>query len=188
MDVCHCIVTNTHVCNLQLETALSSCTLSQHPLHLMLTMEERVTVSEFVKKAEEVVRRNHVTHRKYTLIVVKTVGSCQSLSLVFYFSKESSRKHCKKACVIMHQCVWASMARGSLVPSVHGGGKNAWFQPFAHAPNFPRNQGNRVILVFFRVWITHNHVISVFFRVMAICSDSDDEFSLALVLRIIYTS
>ena len=43
-------------------------------------------------------------------------------------------------------------------------------------------------LVFFCVWITHNHVILVFFRVMATCSDSDDEFPSALVLRIIYTS
>ena len=63
--------------------------------------------------------------------------------------------------------------------------ERAWFQLFAHARNFPRNLRNRVILVFFRVWITHNCVISVFFRVMAICSD--DEFSSALVLRIIYT-
>ena len=54
--------------------------------------------------------------------------------------------------------------------------------------NFPRNLGKRVILVFFHVWITHNRVILVFFLVMAICSDSDDEFSSALVLRIIYTS
>ena len=69
-----------------------------------------------------------------------------------------------------------------------GGGKNAWFQPFAHARNFPRNLGNRVILVFFRVWNTHNRVILVFFRVMATCSDSDDEFPSALILRIIYTS
>ena len=42
-------------------------------------------------------------------------------------------------------------------------------------------------MAFFRVWITHNRVISVFFRVMATCSDSDDEFSSALVSRIIYT-
>ena len=68
------------------------------------------------------------------------------------------------------------------------GGKNAWFQPFAHARNFPRNLGNRVILVFFRVWVTHNRVILIFFHIMATCSDSDDEFSSALVLRIIYTS
>ena len=67
------------------------------------------------------------------------------------------------------------------------GGKNAWFQLYAHARNFPRNLGNRAILVFFRVWITHNLDILVFFRVMATCSDSDDEFSSALILRIIYT-
>ena len=69
-----------------------------------------------------------------------------------------------------------------------GGGKNAWFQPFAHARNFPINLRNLVILVFFRVWIMHNHIILVFFLVMATCSYSDDEFSSALVLRIIYTS
>ena len=45
---------------------------------------------------------------------------------------------------------------------------------------FSRNLGNRVILVFFCVWITHNRVILVFFHVI-------DEFSLALVLHIIYT-
>ena len=67
------------------------------------------------------------------------------------------------------------------------GGKNSWFQPFAHAQNFPRNLGNCVLLVFFRIWITHNHVILVFFCVMAICSDSDNEFSSTLVLCIIYT-
>ena len=67
-------------------------------------------------------------------------------------------------------------------------GKYAWFQPFVHAQNFPRNLGNRVILVFFRVWNMHNRDILVFFRVMATCSDSDNEFSSALVLRIIYTS
>ena len=48
--------------------------------------------------------------------------------------------------------------------------KNAWFQLFAHAQNFPRNLGNRVILVFFRVIATYS-----------------DEFSSALVLRKIYT-
>ena len=42
-------------------------------------------------------------------------------------------------------------------------------------------------MAFFCVWITHNRVILVFFCVMAICSDSDDEFSSALVLCIIYT-
>ena len=66
----------------------------------------------------------------------------------------------------------------------------AFWTPFAGEWReiFPeKNLGNRVILVFFRVWITHNRVISVFFRVMAICSDSDDEFLSALVLRIIYT-
>ena len=49
-----------------------------------------------------------------------------------------------------------------------GGGKNTWFNPFAHVRNFPRNLGNRVILVLFSI--------------MATCSDSDDEFSSALVL------
>ena len=68
-----------------------------------LTIEKRETVSEFVKKAEEEVQRKHVTHQKYApIIVLKMVRSCQSLLLVLYFSKESSRKHCKKACV-MHQ-------------------------------------------------------------------------------------
>ena len=59
------------------------------------------------------------------------------------------------------------------------GGKNTWFQPFAHAQNFPRNtcMGNCVTC------------ISVFFRVMATCSDTGDEFSSALVLciHVIYT-
>ena len=50
---------------------------------------------------------------------------------------------------------------------------NAWFQLFVHVWNFPRNVGN--------------HVILVFFCILATCSDSDDEFSSALVLRIIYT-
>ena len=36
-------------------------------------------------------------------------------------------------------------------PAFMGGGKNAWFQPFAHALNLPRNLGNRVILVFFHI-------------------------------------
>ena len=35
---------------------------------------------------------------------------------------------------------------------------------------------------------TNNRVILVFFHIMATCSDNDDEFSSALVLRIIYTS
>ena len=73
-------------------------------------------------------------------------------------------------------------------PAFTGGGKNAWFQSFAHLRNFLRNLENLVILVFFRVWITHNRVILVFFRIMATCSDSDDKFSSALILRIIYTS
>ena len=62
----------------------------------------------------------------------------------------------------------------ALYPAFTGGGKNAWFQPFAHARNFPRNLGN--------------HVFLVFFRIMGSCSDSDDEFSSALVIRIIYTN
>ena len=41
-------------------------------------------------------------------------------------------------------------------PAFTDGGKNAWFQPFAHARNFPRNLGNRVTLVFFRARIRHN--------------------------------
>ena len=76
----------------------------------------------------------------------------------------------------------------SLYPAFTGGGKNAWFQPLAHARNFLRNLGNRVILVFFYVWITHNHVILVFFRIMVTCSNSDNKFSSALVLHIINTS
>ena len=59
-------------------------------------------------------------------------------------------------------------------PAFTDGGKNAWFQPSAHARNFPRNLGNSVTLVFFYV--------------MATCGDSDDEFSSALVLHVIYTS
>ena len=53
----------------------------------------------------------------------------------------------------------------SFVPGIHSkreehdSRKNAWFQLFAHAQNFPRNLGNCVILVFFHVRITHNHVI-----------------------------
>ena len=82
-----------------------------------------------------------------------------------------------------------ALSPGSLAHSRGGGARRerAWFQTFAHARSFPRNLRNRVILVFLCVWITHNRVISVFFRVMAICSDSDDKFSLALVLRMIYT-
>ena len=52
---------------------------------------------------------------------------------------------------------------------------------------FSQNLGNHVILVFFYVWVTHNCFL-VLFCIMATCSDSDDEFSSALVLRIIYTS
>ena len=59
-----------------------------------------------------------------------------------------------------------------------GGGKNAWFQPFAHALNLPRNLGNRVILVFFHIWIMH----MCYFGILPTCfghsSDSDDEFSI----------
>ena len=66
------------------------------------------------------------------------------------------------------------------------GGKNAWFQPFEHARNF-RNLGNRVILVFFRVWNTHNRVILVFSRIMTTCSEVNDKFLSALVLCIVYT-
>ena len=99
--------------------------------------------------------------------------------------------------------LWSNLACGSQLHCMKGDGacapiasypaftkgrKNAWFQLFAHAQKFPRNLGNCVILVFFRVWITHNHVILVFFRVMATCRDSDNEFSSALVLRVIYTS
>ena len=72
-------------------------------------------------------------------------------------------------------------------PAFMDGGKNAWFPPFAHARNFLRNLGNLFILVFFCVWNMHNRVILVFFCVMATCSDRDDEFSSALILRIIYT-
>ena len=44
-----------------------------------------------------------------------------------------------------------------------------------------------VIFIFFLIWNTCNHVILVFFRVMATCSDRDDELSSSLVLCIIYT-
>ena len=61
-------------------------------------------------------------------------------------------------------------------------------QPFEHAQNFPRNLGSHVIvIIFFCIRIMHNHIILVFFRVHATCSDSDNEFSSALVLHIIYT-
>ena len=83
-------------------------------------------------------------------------------------------------------CIFATYTLASY-PAFTNSGKNAWFQPFAHARNFPRNLGNHVMLVFFHVWITHNCVILIFFRVMTTCSDSDNEFSSALVLRIIYT-
>ena len=66
---------------------------------------------------------------------------------------------------IITRCTLASY------PVFMSGGKNTWFQPFAHVRNFPRNQGNRVILVFSCVWNTHNSVILVFFCVMATCSD-----------------
>ena len=67
--------------------------------------------------------------------------------------------------------LFLALSPGSLAHSRGGGAP--WFQPFVHARNFLRKLGN--------------HVILVFFRVMVICSDSDDEFSSALVLRIIYT-
>ena len=62
----------------------------------------------------------------------------------------------------------------SLVPAVHSEGrsdgeKNAWFQLFAHAQNFQRN-------VFYCGVLPHN----------GHCSDTDDKFSSALVLCIIY--
>ena len=53
---------------------------------------------------------------------------------------------------------------------------------------FLRNLGNRVILVFVHISITHNHVILVFFCIMATCSDSEDEFLSSLALCIICTS
>ena len=92
-------------------------------------------------------------------------------------------------CLCVQVSYLLASSPGSLAHSRGGGVRRerAWFQPFAHARNFPRNLGNRVILVFFRVWIMHNRVISVFFRVMAICSDSDNKFLSALVLRMIYT-
>ena len=73
------------------------------------------------------------------------------------------------------------------LPRTRTGGKNAWFQPFVHAQNFPRNLVNRVILIFFCQYNMHNRVILVFFRVVATCSDRDGEFSSALALRISYT-
>ena len=85
---------------------------------------------------------------------------------------------CVCACVCVHLCeVYISFVKHTpCKPRTwcsRMGGNNAWFQAFVHVQNFPRNLGNRVILVFF--WV------------MATCSDSDDEFSSALVLRLIYT-
>ena len=56
----------TRVCNLQLDSRDGTLfkyfkSISSSPQTLTI-MEERETVSEFVKKAEEEVRRNHVTH------------------------------------------------------------------------------------------------------------------------------
>ena len=76
----------------------------------------------------------------------------------------------------------------ALYPVFMDGGKKAWFQPFAHAQNFPKILGNWIISVFFHVGIMHNCVILVFFRVMGTCSESDDDFASALVLRIIYST
>ena len=106
----------TRVCNLQLESRDGTLfkyfkSTSSSPQTLTIT-EERETMSEFVKKAEEEVCRNHVTHWKYTPIVLKMVRSCQSLSLLFYSSKKYSRKH-RKVCV-MCQCVWACMAQAGI--------------------------------------------------------------------------
>ena len=81
-----------------------------------------------------------------------------------------------------------STREDSLVPSVHGLRKERLVSAICACTKIPRNLGNHVILLFFYVWITHNRVILVFLRVMATCSDSDNEFSSALVLRIIYTS
>ena len=57
-------------------------------------------------------------------------------------------------------------------------------------PGFSRLRMHEIfpeMLIFFRAWNTHSRVILAFFCVMATCSDKDDEFSSALVLRIIYT-
>ena len=64
---------------------------------------------------------------------------------------------------------------------IHGRRKECLVSRFAHAWNFPRNLGNCGILVFSRIWITHNRVILVFFRLMATHSDSDGEFLSALI-------
>ena len=84
------------------------------------------------------------------------------------------------------QDTWRSKGRIALYPGFTDGGRTPG--SFAHAQNFPRNMENRVTLVFFCIRIMYNRVFLVFFRVMATCSDSDNEFSSALVLRIIYTS
>ena len=86
--------------------------------------------------------------------------------------------HDNDPCTCMYLCTYLPRVCRTLVLEIHVRPK-IFFTFRAQVRNFPRN---RVILVFFHVWIyTHNRIILVFFRVMATCSDSD-EFSSALVL------
>ena len=85
-----------------------------------------------------------------------------------------------KKCSCLHVNVHRATYRVSLVPSIHG--------QVEGTPGF-----NRLCMceIFPEIWETvlfwHNRVILVFFSVMATCSDRDDKFSSALILRIIYT-
>ena len=54
-------------------------------------------------------------------------------------------------------CYWVLMLI-SLVPSVHGWTGRMLVSAICACTKFPRNLGNHVILVFFRIWNTHNHV------------------------------
>ena len=79
--------------------------------------------------------------------------------------------------VCLHNCITQIvMHMISLVPGIHGRRKEHLVLAICTCVKiFHRNLGNRVILVFFCVWITYNRAILVFFCVMATRSDSDDE-------------
>ena len=54
------------------------------------------------------------------------------------------------------------------------------FRRFAHARNFPRNLGNSVILVFFRVTITYKRHICILCAAISVMAACDNKFSSAL--------
>ena len=54
------------------------------------------------------------------------------------------------------------------------------FSRFAHARNFPRNLGNSVILVFFRVTITYKRHICILCAAISVMAACDNKFSSAL--------